>query len=182
MKTFFPCRLPKIFFGRRSNRSFRAHPLGHRESAAEELIQLPANGSDRTSSSVGFLNLPKNLRLAEHHRIQTRGHTEDVPHGVLLAELVKMRVERTGVHVKVIAQESAKIGVSVHSERDDLDAVAGRDHHTLFDSRISCQLSAGIRQARLRDGQPLADFQRRALMVQSNELISHAPNLCIAEK
>ena len=37
-------------------------------------------------------------------------------------------------------------------------------------------------ETRLRDRQPLADFQRRALMVQPDELISHAPNLCIAEK
>ena len=104
-------------------------------------------------------------------------------HRVFLTEFVEMSIEHAGIQVEVVVQESAKISVTIHRVRDDLDAVAGRDHHTLFDSGIGGQLAAGIGQARFRDRQPLADFERRALMIQTDELVSHeVPNLCIAEK
>ena len=85
--------------------------------------------------------------------------------------------------MKVIVQESAKIGVPVGGVRDHLDPVTGRDHHPLFNSWVSRQLAAGVGQARFRDGQPLADFERRALVIHADELESHeAANLWIAEK
>jgi hypothetical protein len=73
--------------------------------------------------------------------------------------------------------------MAIDGMRDHLDAVAGRDHHAFFDSGISRKIAARIRQTRIWDCQPLAYFERGALMVHPDELESHdAANLWIAEK
>ena len=106
-------------------------------------------------------------------------------HRVFLAKLVEVRVELVGGEVEVIVQESAQVGVAVGGVRDDLHAIAGRDHHALFDSGIGGEIAAGIGQARFRDRQALADFERSALVIHADELKSpahEAANLWIAEK
>ena len=106
-----------------------------------------------------------------------------MPHRIFLAEFIEVRVEFFRRQMKMVVQKSAQVGVPVGGVRDDLDAVASRDHHRLFDSRIRRQIAAGIRQARFRDRQPLPHFQRSALVIHADELESHeAPNLCIVEK
>ncbi len=103
--------------------------------------------------------------------------------GVLLAKFVKMRIELVGIEMEVVVEKSAKIGVPVAGMGDDLDAIAGRDNHAFFDAGIGGEIAAGIGQTRFRDGQALADFERRALVIHANELESHdAANLWIAEK
>jgi hypothetical protein len=94
-----------------------------------------------------------------------------------------VRVEFFGFEVKVIVQESAQIGVAVGGVGDDLNPIAGGNHHAFFDPRIGCQLAAGVGQALLRDGEALAHFERRALVIDADELVSHeAANLWIVEK
>ncbi len=94
-----------------------------------------------------------------------------------------MRIQLFGLQMKMIMQKSAKVGVPVHRVRHHLHPVAGRDDHALFNSWVGGQLAASVRQPRLRDRQPLADFEWSALVIHANELKSHeAANLWIAEK
>ena len=144
---------------------------------------MSADRADGAGGGVGFLDLAENLGFADNHRIQARGHAEEVADRVFLAEFVEMRVEFVGGEVKVVVQESAQVGVAVGGVGDDLHAIAGGDDHALFDSGIGVEIAAGIGQARLRDRQALAHFERRALVIHANELESHeAANLWIAEK
>ena len=194
MKTFLPLQRAENFFGQfdrdRRNRNRRgsdcslaAHALGDGKGAAEKLIELSANRADRARGRVGFFYLAENLRFADDHRIQARGHAEEMPDRVFLAKFVQVGIQFFRLQMKMVVQKSAQIGVAVGGVRDDLDAVAGRDDHALFDAGVGRQLAAGIGQARFRDRQPLADFERRALVIHANELESHeAANLWIAEK
>ena len=104
MKTFLPCSVPKIFLASstatdaignrgRPHRGLGAHALGHGEGAGKELIQLTANRADGTGGGVGLFHLAENLGFADHHRIQARGHAEDVPHRIFFAVLVEMCIQ-----------------------------------------------------------------------------------------
>ena len=78
--------------GRRSDGGLGAHALGDGEGAAEKLVELSANGTYGARRGIGFLDLSENLGFADDHGIQARGHTEQVPDCVFLAELVEMSV------------------------------------------------------------------------------------------
>ena len=95
---------------------------------------MSTNGAHRTGGGVGFLHLSENLRFTDNHGIETGGHAEQMPHSIFLAKFVKVRIEIVGIDVKVIMQESAKVGVAVGGVGNDLDAVAGGDHHALLRS------------------------------------------------
>jgi len=53
--------------GRRPDGSFAADTLGYGEGAAEELVELSADGAYGTGRGVGFLDLAENLGFADHH-------------------------------------------------------------------------------------------------------------------
>ena len=160
-----------------------AYALRYSEGTGEKLIELSTHRADSSCRGIGFFHLSQNLRFSDHHGIQACSHPEDVPHGILLAEFVEMGVEFFRLQVEVIMLEAAQVGVTVDRVRNHFHAIAGGDHHSLFDSRIGGQVAAGIGQARLGDRQTLADFERCALVVHANELEFHeAANLWIAEK
>ena len=168
---------------RRSDGGLGAHALGDGEGAAEELVELSANGAYGAGGGVGLFDLAENLGFADDHGIQARSHAEEMADGVFLAEFVEVRVEFFGGQMEVVVQESAQVGVAVGGVGHDLHAIAGGDDHALFDPGIGVEIAAGIGQARLRDRQALAHFERRALVIHANELESHeAANLWIAEK
>jgi len=102
---------------------------------------------------------------------------------VFPTEFVEMRVEFFRLEMKVIVQESAQVGGAVGRVGHQLDAIAGGDDHALFDPGIGSEIAANIGQARLRNSQALAQFERGALVIHANELESHeAANLWIVEK
>jgi hypothetical protein len=67
----------------RAHRSLAAYPFRHRERAGEEPIKLAADRAHGAGGGIGLLYLAKNLSFADHHRIQTRSHPEDMADGVL---------------------------------------------------------------------------------------------------
>ena len=71
----------------------RAHALGHGERAvthrAERALERPG-GDGRL---VGLLDLPEDLRLAEHHRVEARRDAEHVLDRVVAALVVEIRRE-----------------------------------------------------------------------------------------
>ena len=144
---------------------------------------MSAHRADGARGGVGLFHLAENLGLADDHRIQARSHAEEVPHRVLFAKLVEMRVEFFGGEVKVIVQKSAQVGGAVGGVGHNFHAVAGGDDHALFDAGMSSEVAASIGQARLGDRQALAHLKRRAIVIHADELISHeAANLWMAEK
>jgi hypothetical protein len=94
-----------------------------------------------------------------------------------------MRIELVRRHPEMVVQESAKIGRAIAGVGDHFHAVASGNDHTLLDPRMSRELAATIRKARLRNCQAFAHFEWSALMIHADELISHdAANLWIVEK
>jgi hypothetical protein len=66
---------------------------------------------------------------------------------------------------------------------DHFHAIAGGNNHALFHARMRSKIAAAIGQTRFRDRQSLTQFERRALVIHANELVSHeAANLWMVEK
>ena len=59
-----------------------AHALGDREGRLEQAVQHRAGRAGVLRGAVGVLELAEDLRLAEHHRVEARGHRERVVHGL----------------------------------------------------------------------------------------------------
>jgi len=66
---------------------------------------------------------------------------------------------------------------------DQFHPIASGDDHALFDSGMRGKAAASIGQARFRNREALAQFERSALVIHADELISHeAANLWMVEK
>ena len=144
---------------------------------------MSAHRADGTGGGIGLLNLPKNLRFAYDHRIQARGHAEDVPDNIFLAVLVEMGIQFVRLYLKVFTQKTAQVGSTICGVSHELHAVAGGDHHALFDSGMRREVAARIGQKRFRNSQAFAHLDRCAVVIHADKLESHeAANLCITLK
>ncbi len=168
---------------RRSYGSLATNPLCHGKSTGEELIQLAANRTHGAGGGVCLFHLTENLGFANHHRIETRSHAEDMAHGVFLAELVEVWIEILRLKVKMFMQKTAQISRAVGCVSHNFHPVAGGNNHALFNSRVGGEVAASISQARFRDREPLPDLERRTAVIHADELVSHdAANLWMVEK
>jgi hypothetical protein len=75
----------------RADLGLAAHFLGHRERALEQLVQVRAQRAGLTGGAHRVLQLPQDLRFAEHHRVQAAGHAERMAHGFRLGQRVQVR-------------------------------------------------------------------------------------------
>ncbi len=55
-----------------------AHLFGHGKAALKELVQGAAQGAGVFGRAHGVFELAENLRFAQHHGVQARGHAEGV--------------------------------------------------------------------------------------------------------
>jgi hypothetical protein len=88
---------------------------------------MGTRGPGGTSHRVGLLDLPKNLRLAEDHRVQPARDGEDVPRGMQPFVHVQMALENDGIEPALLGQEEPELegdGHPVFGTRQDLDPVA----------------------------------------------------------
>ena len=74
---------------------FRADLLGYIERLLKGLVQSPACSLMRERELISCLELTEDFRLAQHHRIQSAGHLEEMLHrrfaGVLIENLIRIR-------------------------------------------------------------------------------------------
>ena len=63
-----------------------AHFLGDRKAALEQLVQIRAQAARFVGRADGILDLPQDLRFAQHHRIEPGGDAEGVAHGIVLRQ------------------------------------------------------------------------------------------------
>jgi len=71
----------------------RAHFLRDGEGALEQVVQQQPHAAGFAREPLGLLHLAEDLRLAEHHRIQTAGHAERVAHGIGLRQNVRRALQ-----------------------------------------------------------------------------------------
>src|SRR6266481_509060 len=101
-----------------------------------------------------------------------------MPHRIALLELVPVPIQCVLAYAKIAWEKFAQVGFLLRRGQH-LNAVAGREHHPLFRSRLLHQIANSLRQAGLGNGEPLPHFQRSAVMVYANELKVHGEtNLC----
>ena len=67
-----------------------AHLLGHRERVLEQPLQPRAQGACAIGGLIGGLDLPQNLRFAQHHRIQPGGDPQNMAHRLLVGMPVQV--------------------------------------------------------------------------------------------
>ena len=75
----------------RANSGLRAHALGHGKRSGKQQIQLGVDRSHGAGGSIGFLYLPQNLRLADHHRIEAGRHAKHMADRFVFAKFVEVR-------------------------------------------------------------------------------------------
>ena len=63
------------------------------ERALQQVIELRGDGSGGAGHGEGFFDLAENLRLADNHGIEARGHAEEMADGIFIAVLVEVRRE-----------------------------------------------------------------------------------------
>src|SRR5437867_558580 len=72
--------------GRLRNARLTPDTLGNSESAAHQCAEVHADGAGIACDAVGFLHLAENLRLADHHRVETRRNAENVTDRIRVPE------------------------------------------------------------------------------------------------
>jgi hypothetical protein len=116
---------------------------------------------------VGALHLALDLGLADDHRVEPRGHLEQMADRLLVAQRVDRvhQLGRADVGLARHARERGALGLDrVARHEVDLGAVAGGDRHGLVDLVVAHDLAQHAGGAARRQGDPLAQGQRRGLV------------------
>src|SRR6185369_180280 len=118
----------------RCDGSLATNLLGDGKGAGQECIQLGLYGSDGAGDSVCLFDLAENLGLADNHRVKARSHAKEMVDGGLLAMFEKVLLKIIRLEAVVLADELAEIAFAIRSAGNDLDAVAGGNDHSFFDT------------------------------------------------
>ena len=142
--------------------------LGHREGLLEQAIQRGLQRALAACHLPGFLHLAEDLRLAQHHRIQTGGDAEQVPHRIALLVAVEVGIELVRAQLAVARQPvlGQALGSGFHAAID-FGAVAGGQQRSLGHARLCQQVAQHPGQRGRRDREFLAQRDRRGLVIQS---------------
>ena len=81
----------------RADVGVRADLLGDGEGSLEELVQHRPQGAGVLGGADGLLQLAKDLRLAEHHRLQAARNAERVRHGLIPRQRVEVGFQLGGI-------------------------------------------------------------------------------------
>jgi hypothetical protein len=158
----------------------RVHPLADVQCLLRQLVQGAPDCAGRVRRSVGRPELAEDLRLADHHRLQSGRDGEKVLHR--RARVVHVEVpgefgqRQLGVPAKHggDVRETAVEGVD---DRVDLNAVAGRQHHHLGDVAAVQHLVEQLWNFAGRDGHPLEQLDRRTAVRQAHHEHVHGDHL-----
>ncbi len=71
----------------------RANLLRHREGALEQVVQHQPEAACGARQLLGLFHLPQDLRLAQHHRIQSACHAERMAHRARLRQYVGVALQ-----------------------------------------------------------------------------------------
>ena len=105
-----------------------AHLFGHGEGALEQLRQGAAQRARLIGNAHRIFELPQNLRLAQHHRVQTAGHSEGVARCLGIAQGVGVAAQRMGGDAAALRQPvQGAFNFRLATGAVDLGSVAGGD-------------------------------------------------------
>ena len=112
---------------------------GHKKCSVQQSIQDNAGRFKLGGHAIGRFYLAENLRFADHHRIQTRGHAEHMTHCIIAFMDVK------GV-IKLIKWNFVKFGDEVFRGRYGARFIIG--HHQQFNPVAGRQQDGFLRMAK----------------------------------
>jgi hypothetical protein len=150
----------------RADLGLAAYCLRHRKSALEHLVQQPAQRAGGLRRAHGVLELPQDLRLAQHHGIEPARHAEGVFHRLLLRQLVKIGVELLALEA-VVGCGPVDGGARLGGRAIDLGAVAGGDDRRLLHRTPVDEVAQRLRQLFGMEHHLLAHRQRGSLVVDA---------------
>ena len=155
----------------------RPDPLADLEGVAEQPRQ-PGSGRPLVAGPLpGGADLAQDLALAQHHRLQARGHAEQVGRGRLVvvgeevvAEVLRREEGQPGEEVADVLHAA----VEALGDHVDLGAVARRQDDGLAHEVAAHQVAQGLGQVLGRDGHALEDLERDRAVAQSDDDERHA--------
>ena len=93
--------------------------------------------------------------------------------GVVFAIFVEVRRKLGVFNVEIVAKERTQVGAAVLGLGQQLYAIAGAQDQPLVNARMLGETLQGIGQSRFRDRQTLPHFDRRAVVIDADELKVH---------
>ena len=82
------------------------------------MFKLAADGAGCAGDGEGLLDLTKNLRFADDHRVETGGDAEEMAHSLLIPMLVEMRSKECRVEAEVAVQKCCQFSVGCRRSAD----------------------------------------------------------------
>jgi hypothetical protein len=113
-----------------------------------------------------FLQLAEDLRLAEHHRIEPGRDAKRVAHGLLARQRVEIWRKLVGPKPMVFREPRGR-GLRLARRHVDLGAITGRKDRCFRCAAPAHKLPQRTLERVRRECDPLADFERRGRVVQS---------------
>ena len=126
--------------------------------------------------AVSGLELPENLGLAHHHRIEARGDAEDVVNGFLAFAAIEVRFQFHGVHAFALGEKSVDDGLGVGAIVGgdyDLHAIAGGENHGFGDACVRPQIGQRGGQGLFTERKPLTHRNGRRLVAHAGDQQLH---------
>ena len=163
--------------GRSADGGLPAHFPRHSQGLRDDGVERSVQGADLARDGVGLFHLAEDLGFAEDHRVEARGHSEQVTHDVLLSVSVEVAFVGSEVAVVALREELTNDRLGLHVVRrirNDLHPVAGRKNQAFEDALAAGQVSQGFHQARFLDVHTLAHFDGRRPVVYPYEAQVHS--------
>ena len=149
----------------------RAYPLGDGERLAKQGVEGGPHRLRRLGQRERVLHLAKDLRLAQHHRVEAGGDPKDVPHGIAVDVGVEHRLNGGGIDTSEArelpegcrAGRAGRFGHPVH-----LHPIAGGE-----DEQLGGDAQQNVAQLVLLHRERFAQVDGRRLVVEAGHKESH---------
>jgi hypothetical protein len=146
-----------------------AYFLGHGEAALKQLIECGAQRAGVIGRPDRVLELAKNLRLAQHHGIETTGNTKGVTCGLPVRQRVGVASEFAGGNLSEFGQPvDSAVQFGPVGRAIDLGSVASGEDCRLGATVVRCtQLLQCFAESIQAKREPAAQIERRGGVVQT---------------
>ena len=160
--------------GTGANLGIGAHPFGHRERFLEQPLQRPLHRLRLLGMGIGLLDLPQDLRLPQHQRVEPARHPHQVAHRLFIVMLIDGSDQFGRVQPVELLQPAQHLLLPLLFEiAIEFGPVAGGDDHRLADTGLAHQLTQGAIDAVRAKGDPFPQGDTGGVVVDSEGKQTH---------
>ena len=146
------------------------HTFRYVEALVEEPVQDRAHRLLVYGLPVGLLDLSRDLRFPDHHRVHSRGDAKQVGNRLVIPVLVVKPAPVVFLEAEpvceVLADDRVDLAGPLFRDQIEFDTVAGRQNQRFLDTGLLFQPLQGLLQGVARESEPFPDRDRRSLVVQ----------------